>query len=101
MFQEIETANVCYTQSTQARIAELTQQMERSLLVGWQRLLFFGGGCSALFLWLAWIISRGINACVNALDQARAEAEAGRQTTQKLMAEQQAATAELAAAHQN
>ena len=100
LFQDIEQVNAGFAQSAQTRIAALTQQMEGSLAAGWQQMLYVGGGCSALFLWLAWVISRGIGGQVRAIDQARAEAESGRQTTQKLMLEQQAANAELARAHQ-
>ena len=99
LFQDMEKANAGFAQSTQARTAALTQEMEASLAAGWQRMLYVGGVCSALFLWLAWMISRGIGGQVQAIDQARAEAEEGRKTTHKLMLEQQAAAEELTKAH--
>lgn len=101
LFQEIEAANASFAQSAQVRSAALTQQMERSLAFGWRQIVVMGGGCAGLFCWLAWFISRGVKGQVNTLERARAEAELGRQTTQKLMLEQQAAAAELAAAHKS
>lgn len=100
LFHAIEAANGNLALSTQARAATLTRQMEASLVSGWWRLLVFGGGCAAAFLWLAGIISRGIKAQVKALEQARFAAEQNRQAAQQLMCEQQAAAAQLAVAHQ-
>ena len=99
LFEEIDTANASFAQSALGRAVGLAEQMEKSLGDGWRRMLIFGGGCSVIFLWLAHVISRGIYAQVKALEQARAESEKGRQTTQKLMIEQQAAAAELGAVH--
>lgn len=53
----------------------------------------------AAFIWLAILISRGIYGQVDAIEQARTEAEAGRQVTQRLMQEQQAAAVELENVH--
>jgi PAS domain S-box-containing protein len=78
-----------------------TEEVEHRLAVGWRQLLFLGGGGSLIFVGLAGRISRDIHSQVTALEEARAAAEAGRRTTHKLMLEQQTATAELAAAHQN
>ena len=100
LFQNIESANADYSRSAALRTAALTGEIERSLASGWRRMFFVGGGCSVLFLWIALLISRGISSQVNALDQARAEAELGRQKTHQLMVEQQAAAGQLAAAHQ-
>ena len=72
LFLDIERANDDFAQSVQARSATLTQQMEGGLEAGWHRMLYLGVGSSALFLWLAWMISRGIGGQVNALDSARA-----------------------------
>ena len=99
LFRDIDAADAAFGQFAQARADALTRQMESGLESGWHRLLAVGGGCSALFLWLALSISRGIAGQVQAIDGARAEAELGRQTTQKLMLEQQAASAELTKAH--
>ncbi|MBI3418234.1 MAG: PAS domain S-box protein [Verrucomicrobia bacterium] len=74
LFHDIEAASAGFAQSAQARTTALTQQMEGSLAAGWQQMLYVGGGCSALFLWLAWMISRGIGGQVRAIDRARAEA---------------------------
>lgn len=97
--QEVEAANTRLANSTQLRTAELTRQMERSLAAGWNHMLLFGCGCVVLFLWLAWRITRGIDGQVHAIEQARAEAEESRRTTQKLMIEQQQATENLARTH--
>ncbi|MBI3868398.1 MAG: PAS domain S-box protein [Verrucomicrobia bacterium] len=99
VFQSIESANASFAQSTQARTTALAEEMERSLAAGCRQMVVFGGACSVLFLWLAWMISRGINAQVNALEQARAEAEQGRSAMRQLMLEQQANTSKLAVAH--
>jgi PAS domain S-box-containing protein len=99
LFQDIDSANVSFALSTQDRVDALSHQMENSLVSVGRRMLYIGGGCTGLFLWLAWLISRGIHGQVKAIDQARAEAEAGRQTTHALMLEQQAAATALAAAH--
>jgi two-component system sensor histidine kinase/response regulator len=93
--REIEAAGAAFAQSAQTRSQELAQQMERILAASWQQMIVFGIGCSALFLWLTWLISRGIRGQVKAIEQARSEAESGRQTAQRLMQEQQAATQEL------
>ena len=100
LFEKIEAANTSLAEATQLRITQLTHELEFGLARAWWQLLVFGGVCAGLFLWLARIISRGIHAQVNALDHACTAAEAGRQTTQKLMLEQQAAAAALATAHQ-
>jgi PAS domain S-box-containing protein len=95
LFHEIEDTNAVFAQSAQARTTELAHQLESSLTAGWQQSLLLGGGCAAVFLWLAWVVSRGVSGQVNALEQARAEAEESRRVTQKLMQDQQAANAAL------
>lgn len=92
----LEADVVEFTQSIHARTAALTQEMESSLASGWRKLLCYGIGGSLVFLWLALLISRDVKTQVNALDHARAAAEEGRATTQKLMHEQQKVTAALA-----
>jgi PAS domain S-box-containing protein len=99
VFQEIETADANFARLEQARSSALSQQVEQNLSANWGRLLILGGGCSTLFLWLSWLITCGVNVQVQALERARAEAESGRQTMQKLMVEQQMAAQKLAAAH--
>lgn len=99
VFEGLEAANASFAQMAQARSAALAQQMERSLAQAWREMSIFGGGCSLLFLFLSTLISRGIKGQLGALVQARQDAEEGRQTTHKLLLEQQAAGAQLAAAH--
>lgn len=98
--RSLEADVIKFTQFMHARTAALTHNTEQGLAAGWWKLLYSGAGCSLVFLWLAWWISGDIKKQVNALVQARAAAEEGRLTTQKLMLEQQAAAADLAAAHQ-
>jgi two-component system sensor histidine kinase/response regulator len=92
---EIEIAGTMFAQSAQNRSQELAEEMERILGSSWQQMIIIGAGCCVLFLWLAWLISRAISGQVKAIEHARAEAESGRQTAQRLMQEQQEATAEL------
>ncbi len=99
LFQEIEADNAAFTQSAQVRTVALTQQLEHGLTDAWRRMWILGGGCSLLFLWLAGLISRGINSQVAAIEEARIEAEKGRQIMQDLMAKEQIAANELAVAH--
>ncbi len=99
LFGDVDAANNAVAQSAQERTAALANQMEQGLTAGWRQLMIFGSGCSALFLWLAWVIAKGNRAQVDALESARAEAETARRTSQKLMQEQLAVAAELAAAH--
>ena len=96
---EVETTNAHFANSTQQRSAALTRQMEQSLATGWNRMLLFGVSCAILFLWLAWRIARGIDGQVHVIEQARADAEASRQTAQQLMLEQQKAAEDLRQAH--
>jgi len=86
LFQDIESANGSFAQSAQARTTALTQQMEGNLAAGWRHMLYVGAGCSGLFLWLAWLISRGIGGQVRTIDRARAEAE--RENAERRQAEQ-------------
>ncbi len=58
-------------------------------------MLVFGVGCLVLFWALAWLISRAIRDRVVAIELAKADAESGRQTAQRLMREQQVANQEL------
>jgi PAS domain S-box-containing protein len=81
------------------RTEALTRQNENSLKEVWSRMVLIGIVCLVVFLWLAYLISRGIHNHVRALDEARAEAESGRLTTQKLMIQQQADAAQLVVAH--
>ena len=86
LFQEIEMVNASFAQTAQARTATLTQQMEGNLAAGWSHMLYVGAGCSALFLWLAWLISRGIGGQVQAIGRARDEAE--RENSERKQAEE-------------
>ena len=91
--QDMEAANAAFAQFAQNRTDALTRETEDSLKAVWSRMVFIGCVCLVVFLWLAFLISRGIHSQVRELDEARAEAESGRQTTHKLMLEQQAAAA--------
>lgn len=95
LFEDIDFADATFAQSAQGRGIALTEQIEQSLSDSWRRMLIFAGACSGVFLWLSFMISRGIYWQVNALEVARQEAETGRQVTHKLMLEQQAGAAEL------
>jgi len=92
---EIDTAVAAFAESAQIRSQALTMQMEQTLAGDWQQMLIFGAGCLVLLLLLAWLISRAIGDQVVAIELAKAEAESGRQTAQRLMQEQQAANREL------
>lgn len=98
--RNLEADVLKFTQAMHMRTATLTNKTEQGLAAGWQKLLYYGAGCSLVFLWLAWWISRDIKNQVNALEQARTAAEKSRLTTQNLMQQQQAAATNLAAAHQ-
>jgi PAS domain S-box-containing protein len=97
--QDMEAANAAFSQFAENRTEALTRQTESSLKAVWSQMIMIGGVCLVVFLWLAFLISRGIHSQVRELDAARADAESGRQTTQKLMVQQQAAAAQLAVAH--
>jgi two-component system, sensor histidine kinase and response regulator len=92
---EVENAGTLFAQSAESRSQELGDKVERILSSSWQQMIIVGAACSVLFLWLAWLISRAIGGQVKAIDHARSEAESGRQTGQRLIQEQQLATAEL------
>jgi two-component system sensor histidine kinase/response regulator len=73
----------------------LAEESERELASSWGGAIVFGAGCSVIFIWLAWLISRAIRVQVTMMESAKSEAEAGRQTAHRLMQEQTAAAAEL------
>jgi PAS domain S-box-containing protein len=98
---EVQSTSAALADSTQVRSAALTREMELSLTNGWTHMLLFGSGCAVLFLWLARLIARGIRDQVQAIEQARAESEASRQTAQQLMGEQLRAAEELKAANRS
>lgn len=93
--QSIDLANSHFAQSTDSRIAALAKGMEDNLAAMWHRLMAFGTVSSGLFVWLAWLIARGIGNQVNELELSRANAEEARRTSERLMLEQQEAAAEL------
>ncbi len=93
--QEMEAASVTFAQSVQVSSAALAKQMENVLALSWRRMLIFGLGCSIFFLWLAWLISRAIRAQVGVIENAKADAENGRQRANRLMQEQQTIATEL------
>jgi signal transduction histidine kinase len=99
LFEQIDQTISSFAQSAQGRTVALAGLMERALANGWRQTLVFGGLCCAVLFWLGFAISRGVYGQVRQIEEARAEAERGRQITQKLMAEQQAAAVELEAVH--
>ena len=92
---DTDAAIAAVAESAQVRSQTLSMQMEQILAANWQQMLVFGIGCLVLFWVLAWFISRAIRDRVLAIELAKAEADSGRQTAQRLMQEQQAANQEL------
>jgi signal transduction histidine kinase/DNA-binding response OmpR family regulator len=92
---DIDAAVTAFAESAQIRSQALAIKMEQNLTTNWQRMLVFGIGCLVLFWALAWFISRAIRDRVVAIELAKADAESGRQTAQRLMREQQVANQEL------
>jgi signal transduction histidine kinase/DNA-binding response OmpR family regulator len=91
----IDAAVTAFAESAQARSQALAIKMEQNVSANWQRMLVFGASCLVLFWALAWLISRAIRGRVVALELAKADAESGRQTAQRLMREQQVANQDL------
>jgi two-component system sensor histidine kinase/response regulator len=92
---DIDAAVAAFAESAQIRSQALAMRMERNFAENLQRMLIFGVGCLALFWALAWFISRAIRDRVFAIEVAKADAETGRQTAQRLMQGQKAANEEL------
>jgi signal transduction histidine kinase len=95
LFENIEESRASFGQLAQVRAEALAQELEHSLVDGWSRMWIWGGFCLVVFLWLSILLSRGIYAQVDNIEEARSEAETERQKTQRLMSEQQAAAREL------
>jgi two-component system sensor histidine kinase/response regulator len=74
----------------------LADLSERQVASSWRNALFLGVACSIVFIWLAWLISRAIRVQVKVMEDAKSDAETGRQTAQRLMHEQKTAAMELA-----
>ena len=92
---DIDAAVAAVAESAQVRSQALAMRMEQIFATNWQQMLVFGVSCLVLFWVLAWFISRAIRDRVLAIELAKADAESGRQTAQRLMQEQQAANQEL------
>ena len=92
---DTDAAVAAFAESAQIRSQALAMRMEQILAANWQQMLVFGIGCLVLFWVLAWFISRAIRDRVLGMELAKAEAESGRQTAQRLIQEQQAANKEL------
>ncbi|HEY0791724.1 MAG TPA: hypothetical protein VGD78_11735, partial [Chthoniobacterales bacterium] len=92
---DIDVAEKGFAESTQTQSQLLAGKMERTLRSSWRELIAVGTGCSGLFAWLAWLISRAIRDQVKAIESAKAEAESGRQTAQRLAQAQENAAQEL------
>ncbi len=88
---DLDAAAAAFAESAQVRSQALATRMEDVLAANWRQMLIFGGGCLVLFWVLAWLISRAIRGRVLAIELAKAEADSERQTTRRLMHEQQAA----------
>ncbi len=91
----IDGAVAAFGKSAQVRSQALAMAKEEIFAADWRQMLVFGVACLAVFWLLAWLISRTISHRVLAIDRAKAEAESGRLTAQRLMQEQQAANQEL------
>ena len=91
----LDAALAAFAESAQVRSQTLAMRMEEVLAANWRQLLVIGGGCLLLFWVLAWLISCAIRDRVRAIKLAKSDAESGRQTTGRLMQEQQAAKQEL------
>lgn len=85
---------------TQQHAKTLAKGVEESLTAGWHNMLIFGGLSFMGFLGLAWMISGAIRRQVDALEEARAAADEGHQTSQRLLIEQQAAAEALRVAEE-
>jgi PAS domain S-box-containing protein len=82
---EIDAVVGAFMQSARAQSESLAGQVEKNLASSWRQMMITGVCFSALFVWLAWLIARGIRGQVGVIERAKAEAESGRQTTQLLM----------------
>ena len=91
----IDAAVAAFAETTQVRSQAMAVQMEQMFAANLQQMLLFGVSCLILFWILAWLISRAIRDRVLAIELAKADAESGRQTAQRLIHEQQAAKKEL------
>ena len=86
--RKLDAMSEAFTKAAQARSDGLTKQVEQILARNSRRMVIIGPACALLFLWLAWMISRAVRAQVNVIETAKAEADSGRQTAQRLMHEQ-------------
>jgi signal transduction histidine kinase/AmiR/NasT family two-component response regulator len=93
--RDIDAAIAAFAESAQLRSQALAMKMEQNLAANWRHMLIFGVSCSAVFWVLAWLIFRAIRDRVLAIELAKADAESGRKTAQRLMQEQQVANQEL------
>ena len=57
---DIDVSVAAFMRAAEIRSASLTVEMEQIVADGWKRIALIGTGCSALFLWLAWLISKAI-----------------------------------------
>jgi PAS domain S-box-containing protein len=82
---EIDLVVEAFMLSARAQAESLAGQLEKNLASSWRRMILTGVCCSALFVWLAWLISRAIRVQVRVIERAKSEAEAGGQKAQLLM----------------
>ncbi len=92
----VDHIGAAITQAAGRESDALAEQSERQVASSWRNALVLGVACSIVFIWLAWLISRAIRVQVTMMEDAKSEAEAGRQTAQRLMQEQRDAAVELA-----
>ena len=91
----IDAAVAALREIAQSRSQFLAMEKEQIFAANWRQMLVFGVACLVVFWVLAWLISRAIAHRVLAIELAKAEAETGRQTAQRLMRDQQGANLEL------
>jgi two-component system, sensor histidine kinase and response regulator len=95
VWKEVEVARAPLVQMVQVRSRGLTTEMEQALASSWRQMLLVGGACAVLLLAFAWPISHAIRNQVNAIEQAKAEAESGRQIAHGLVEQHKAITEQL------
>ena len=89
--QHIESTYDDFEREIKKRAKDLAKQVEENLTMAWNQLVMLAGLGLVGFLGLAWVISRGIQRQVQAIETARAEADSSYRTSEGLLAEQKIA----------